>query len=64
MEQKILFHTLAEAFIYSSLPETFHWDLKQIYKEEFKRFPESLFSKHLKYSLPYFNENGLLHYRP
>lgn len=63
-EQKILFHTLAETFLYAHLPETFHWELKKIYVLEFKRFPELIYSKHLKYSLPYFEENGLLHHRP
>jgi hypothetical protein len=64
MEQKILFHTVAETFVHSSVPESFHWELKKVFKDAFQRLPEIIFNKHLKYSLPYFNENGLLHYRP
>lgn len=64
LEQKILFHTIAETFINSSLPERFHFKLKDIYINEYERFPKKTFTKHLKYSLPYFEENGLLHYRP
>lgn len=64
IEQKILFHTIAETFLYSGLSEKFHWELKKIYADEFKKIPDIVFSKHLKYSLPYFEQNGLLHYRP
>jgi hypothetical protein len=64
MEQKILFHTIAETFLYSSLPEKFHWNLKDLYKEDYKRLPDNIYQKHLSYSMPYFNENGLLHFRP
>ncbi len=64
MEQKILFHTVAETFVHSSIPESFHWELKKVYKDAFRRLPEIIYAKHLKYSLPYFNENGLLHFRP
>lgn len=63
-EQKIIFHTIAETFVHSSLPETFHEELKKIYFNEFKKFPENIYFKHLKYSLPYFEQNGLLHNRP
>jgi hypothetical protein len=64
MEQKIVFHTVAEAFVYSSLPESFHWELKKVFKDAFQSLPGIIYTKPLKYSLPYFNENGLLHFRP
>jgi hypothetical protein len=64
MEQKILFHTVAETFVHSSIPESFHWELKKVFKDAFQRLPEVIYTKQLKYSLPYFNENGLLHFRP
>jgi hypothetical protein len=64
MEQKILFHTVAETFIFSKISENYHWDLKKVFIDMFRKLPESVYKKHLKYSLPYFNENGLLHYRP
>ena len=63
-EKKILFHTVAEAFLNSDLPENFHWELKKIFSKEFDMFPDKLFSKHLKYSLNYFEPNGLIHHRP
>lgn len=64
MEQKILFHTVAETFVHSSIPESFHWELKKVFKNSFQCLPDIIYTKHLKYSLPYFNENGLLHFRP
>lgn len=63
-EKKILFHTVAEAFLNSDLPENFHWELKKIFSKEFDMFPDKLFSKHLKYSLNYFEPNGLINHRP
>jgi len=64
MEQRIVFHTLAETFIYSRVPVSFHWELKSLFKDAFMHLPEQVYKKHLKYSLPYFNENGLLNWRP
>lgn len=64
IQRKILFHTVAETFVHSSLDESFHWDLKNLFKEDYSRFPDILYSKHLKYSLPYFEQNGMVHYRP
>lgn len=64
MEQKILFHTVAETFVYSTLPESFHWELKKVFIDFFEYLPEIIFSKHLRYSLSYLDKNGLLHYRP
>jgi hypothetical protein len=63
-EQKILLHTLAETFLHSHLPESFHDELKRIFAAEYRLLPEAVFSKHLKYSLPYFNMDGLLYHRP
>jgi hypothetical protein len=63
-ERKILFHTVAETFLYSSLSLSFHQILKELFAEEFKRIPEAVYNKHLKYSLSYFEQNGLLHFRP
>ena len=63
-ERKILFHTVAETFLYSSLSLSFHQRLKELFAEEFKRIPEAVYNKHLIYSLSYFEQNGLLHFRP
>ena len=63
-EKKILFHTVAEAFLNSDLSEKFHWDLKEIFSKEFETLPDNLYSKHLKYSLHYFEPNGLINHRP
>jgi hypothetical protein len=63
-EQRIMFHTIAEVFSYSHIPESFHTKLKALYASEFERIPSGIYAKHLKHSLPYFDENGLLHHRP
>jgi hypothetical protein len=64
MEQKILFHTVAETFICSSVSENFHWELKKVFKDSYLSMPDIIYTKHLKYSLPYFDRNGLLDFRP
>ncbi len=64
MERKVLFHTIAETFLHATLSESFHWELKSLYKEEFDRLPDLVFLKNLRYSLPYFECNGMLYYRP
>lgn len=64
MEQKIVLNTVAECFINSSLPDLYHWQLKKVFDDLYKSIPAHVYNKHLKYSIPYFNENGLLHYRP
>jgi hypothetical protein len=64
MEQKIVFHTVAETFVHSAIPEHFHWELKQAFTDLYKTIHPNIYQKHLKYSLPYFCENGLLHFRP
>lgn len=64
VEKKILYHTVAEVFLHSSLPVSYHWELKTVFSNEFEKIPEIVFSKHLKHSLPYFEQNGLLYHRP
>jgi hypothetical protein len=64
LEQKIVLNTVAECFINSSLPESYHWQLKKVFDQLYLSIPSLIYQKHLKYSLPYFNENGLLHFRP
>ena len=64
IEQRIVFHTTAEVMLNSSLPQIFHQKLKYIFQDNFKTIPDSIFSKHIKYSLPYFEVNGLLYHRP
>ena len=62
--KKIVFHTVAEVFCYSSLSLNYHLELKNIFKEEFSKIPKNVFEKPLQYALPYFSANGLLLYRP
>ncbi len=64
IEQKILFHTVAETFLNSSIAESYHWEIKLVFKDAFMRLPEIIYTKHLKYSLPYFERNGFMHIRP
>jgi len=63
-ERRILFVCVAEALIVANQAEKYHLQLKEIFKEEYKLFPDLLYHKSLKYSLPYFDQNGLLRYRP
>lgn len=64
LEQKIVMHTLAETFVHSTIPEHFHWELKKAFTDLYKTIHPIIYQKHLKYSLPYFCHNGLLHFRP
>jgi hypothetical protein len=64
IDTKFLFHTVAETFLYGYLPERYHWELKEIFADEYKKIPEIVFTKNLKYSLSYFEMNGLLYHRP
>lgn len=64
IEQRIVFHTTAEAMVNTNLPYFFHKKLKDIFQDNFKAMPDSIFSKHIKHSLPYFEVNGLLYHRP
>jgi hypothetical protein len=50
--------------LYGYLPERYHWELKEIFADEYKKIPEIVFTKNLKYSLSYFEMNGLLYHRP
>lgn len=63
-DTSIIYHTIAEAFLHSSLPEKYHWELKKIFSTAFDKFPDIIYSKHLKYSLNYFEPNGLIKHRP
>jgi len=60
----IIFHSIAEVFSYSNDYIKYHSILKNIFKEEFLAFPNYFFEKPLKKLLPYFEANGLIHYRP
>ncbi len=62
--KKIVFHCMAEVFCSSNVDTKYHFNLKMLFKEEFIEIPAFLFEKPLKKSLPYFEPNGLLHYRP
>jgi hypothetical protein len=64
IEQKIVLHTVAETFLHSAIPENFHWELKQAFADLYKNIHPTIYQKHLKYSMPYFCVNGLLHFRP
>jgi len=63
-ERRVIFHCIAEVFCYSKIDCKYHLLLKQIFKNEFDSFPSNLFDKSIKKALPYFEANGLLHYRP
>ncbi len=62
--KRIVFHCIAEVFCSSDVDIKYHLILKNIFKEEFSAIPNHLFDKPLNISLPYFEPNGLLHYRP
>ena len=64
IERRVLFTCVAEALIVADVAEKYHLQLKEIFKEEYKLYPGQLYHKSLKYSLPYFDQNGLLRYRP
>ncbi len=63
-EQNILFHTIAETFIYSSISEVFHSKLKIIFEKQFAQIPAHIFHKKLECSLNYFEPNGIIYHRP
>ena len=62
--RKIVFHCIAEVFCSCNIDIKHHLVLKTIFKEDFLTIPNFLFEKPLQKSLPYFEANGLLHYRP
>jgi hypothetical protein len=64
LERNIVFYTIAETFLHSNRSESHHWKIKKIFEKDYRRLPEAIYSKHLKYSLPYFECNGMLVQRP
>lgn len=63
-ERRVVFHCIAEVFCHSEVDGKYHLLLKELFKNEFDSFPSNLFEKSIKKALPYFETNGLLHYRP
>ena len=62
--RKVVFHCVAEVFCCSNIDIKYHLILKSLFQQEFLNIPNFLFEKPLQKSLPYFEANGLLHYRP
>lgn len=62
--RKIVFHTVAEVFCSLPINKKYHFELKTIFGKEFEDIPLSILKKPLQKSLPYFEVNGLLYYRP
>ena len=62
--KRAVFHAIAEVFCYSEVDCKYHLLLKEIFKNEYALLPEKLFEKSIKNALPYFEANGLLHFRP
>jgi hypothetical protein len=62
--KKIIFQAIAEVFCHSTVDSKYHSILKEIFKNEYALLPENLYEKSIKNSLPYFEANGLLHFRP
>lgn len=63
-ERRVIFHCIAEVFCHAKVDSKYHLILKELFKNEFDSFPSNLFDKSIKEALPYFEANGLLHYRP
>lgn len=63
-EKKILFHTIAEAFIHSNLPMIFHDKLQEIFANEIFPISEMPNGKSLKFCIKQIEPNGLLMHRP
>ena len=61
---KMVFHCIAETMYFSAIDNKYFLLLKDIFKEEYNLLPEKIFDKSLKNTLPYFEPNGLLYYRP
>ena len=64
LKKRIVFHCIAEVLCLSNVSVKYHYILKNIFKSEFFDIPNFVFEKPLKKSLPYFEPNGLVHYRP
>jgi hypothetical protein len=62
--KKAVFQSIAEVFCHSTVDIKFHLLLKEIFINEYALLPEKLFEKSIKNALPYFEANGLLHFRP
>lgn len=62
--KKAVFQVIAEVFCHSTVTLKYHLLLKEIFKNEYALLPEKLFEKSIKNALPYFEANGLLHFRP
>ena len=63
-ERRALFLCVAESLIVANQADKYEFLLKEIFADEYQFFPANLYHKSLKYSLPYFDQNGLLRYRP
>ncbi len=61
---RIVFHCIAETFCDSTFDYKYFVLLKEIFKEEYELLPDKIFDKSIKNTLPYFEPNGLLYYRP
>jgi hypothetical protein len=64
LAKKAVFQAIAEVFCHSNVTIKYHLLLKEIFKNEYALLPEKLFEKSIKNALPYFEANGLLHFRP
>jgi len=64
VSKRIIFQTIAEVFCSLPINKKYHLELKTIFIKEFEQIPAAIFEKSLEISLPYFEANGLLHYRP
>ena len=62
--KKAVFQAIAEVFCHSKVAIKYHLLLKEIFINEYALLPEKLFEKSIKNALPYFEANGLLHFRP
>lgn len=62
--KRAVFHNIAEVFCHSTVTLKYHLLLKEIFKNEYALLPEKIFEKSIKNALPYFEANGLLHFRP
>jgi hypothetical protein len=62
--KKAVFQAIAEVFCHANVGYQYHILLKEIFKNEYALLPEKLFEKSIKNALPYFEANGLLHFRP
>ena len=62
-EQRIIFYSLGECFLLSSLIDLhFHERLKSLFSELFDVMPSNLFHQKLDKIIPYFNQNGSLYH--